>query len=105
MRFVTLSLILAFTGCTSHSAGGILTLASSKSLTLDYEVLQRDVTARRCTMQNFPPPVDEAIDLAIRSVPDANAMANVFVENTNESYIVAVRTCVGVRGDAVRIGR
>lgn len=102
MRYVTLVLLLALAlpGCSYTTAK--LSLATSKNVPAQVEVIQQGVKGRRCAF--VTPILDNALlDRALQHYPEANAIANLESEMTIYPLILVEILCLEVRGDAVRI--
>lgn len=106
IRILLLALVALLAGCSYRIA--TLTLISNQSVSLQPQVVKRGVTGERCKIEwtaGLRPTLDEAMEDALRGVPDANAMTNVVAENTSYFLVLLNRNCMEVKGDAVRIGQ
>lgn len=102
---------LAFTvaiglGCTTRM--GDLSIATSKNLTRDFEVVRADVEGEDCThmllfipIGSMNPSMEGAIDNALESIPEADAMTNARFKQTTLFTLIYNQGCLKVKGDAV----
>ena len=105
MRTLSVALIglaLAMCGCTTEFAR--FTIAATQPVDVHPTMLQRGVEGTECllVMGRGASP-EAAIDAAIRSVPGADALANVRVNRS--AYLIPLPyECMRARGDAIRLG-
>jgi len=107
----TFSLILAvllFAGCTTRI--GDLTVASTKNLPRDFDVVQKGMSGKDCAysllsiipLGTLNPTVDGAIDDALESVRDADALTDASIYNDILITILFNSNCIRIEGTAIR---
>jgi hypothetical protein len=109
MKFIRIALLAGVIAGCSASVGR-LTIASTKPIPQDFQVVARNVRGKDCGYKFFFIPFGKrvinplnALDDALNRAPSADALVNVQVE---EQWIVTVilnRDCYVVRGDAVHL--
>jgi hypothetical protein len=110
MKFLRTALLAAvLAGCSSSV--GRLTIASTKPIPQNFQVVARNIRGQDCGYKFFFIPFGkrainptDAVDDALNRAPSADALVNVQVE---EQWIITVilnRDCYVVRGDAVHFG-
>ena len=108
MRWITaLVVVVSLSGCTTRI--GDLTVGSTKNLTHEFDVIKKDVVGEDCLQMflliplgTLNPTYDGAIDLALDSVPDADAIVDATFYQDSLFTLVYNRGCIRVTGDAVR---
>jgi hypothetical protein len=103
-------LAATLSGCSLNF--GSLTAASTKNVGLPANVLKRGVEGTDCIhnvlgipMGSLNPNIQEATDRALQTVPDANALTDAVVYAEPLIFLLYNRTCIRVRGDAVKISQ
>ena len=106
--FFLLAIVLSIVpGCTTRV--GDLTIATSKNLNREFDVVQPDVEGQDCTnmivfipLGTLNPSMEGAIDDALESVPEADALVNARFRQSMLFTLIFNQSCVRVKGDAVR---
>ena len=113
MRTCAVWLLVAFTlllgGCRTRH--GSLTMLSTTSIPLEFEVIHDHVVGRDCSHDFFylfrfgmrSPTFDGALDDAIAQVNGADALSDVAIYLDRIVTIVYNRSCIRVEGRAIRI--
>jgi len=107
MNAVRIALLLASVvslGCVTRIAD--LTLVANRNVGNIPEPIAKDVVGRHCQViwaAGQQPNLEEAIDLAQKTTPGANALANVAIYYEYHWYFLFTQLCFRVEGDAVQI--
>jgi hypothetical protein len=103
---VALALVVAL-GCTTRV--GDLTIATPKNLSRSFDVVRADIEGEDCyhmllfiPLGSINPSMEGAIDDALESVPEADAMTNARFQQSILFTLLYNQGCYRVRGDAVR---
>lgn len=108
MRKLTLGLAAAalLGGCTTQL--GHTTLLTAESIDGIPEPVADDVEGEHCQIQwtiDLQPKLQKAMQRALESAGDGNALANTSIYYTRQTWILFNRNCVSVEGDVVQIER
>lgn len=94
-------------GCTTRV--GDLTIGTSKNLPQRFDVVQQDVLGKDCSyallfipLGKLNPSIEGAIDDALESVPEADAMTDAQFHQDMLFTLLFNQSCFRVNGDAIR---
>jgi hypothetical protein len=95
-------------GCVSN--WGSMNLATTRNVSVDAETIQRKVKGEDCLhmvlfipLGKMNPNIEQAMNNALDTTPDANALINVSVYQETLFTYVYNRSCLQIEGDAVRV--
>lgn len=98
------------TGCVMN--WGSLNVVTTKNVPLQPVVVQQNVEGEDCLWMflfipigKFNPNIEEAINDALSKVPEANLLSNVSVSQHIFFTYIVNRSCLHVKGDAVRVSQ
>lgn len=98
--------VLALAGCTSQL--GHTTLLTAESIDGIPDPVAHDVRGEHCQIQwtmDLQPRLQKAMQRALRSAGEGNALANTSIYYTRQTWILFNRNCLSVEGDVVEIER
>jgi hypothetical protein len=108
LRVVVAFGLLALAGCASN--WGSLNLATTKNVGIQPSLVQRNVEGEDCLWMflfipigKLNPNIEEAINDALGKAPEANLLSNVSVSQHFLFTYIVNRSCLRVKGDAVRV--
>lgn len=109
--FSLILLAMVVSGCTTRI--GDLTVASTKNLPRDFDVVQKGVSGKDCSyallsiipLGTLNPTVDGAIDDALESFREADALTDASVHNDILITLLFNSNCIRIEGTAIQTRR